>query len=501
MEVNMARIAASLLCFCLVLPAMAAERWDVGLATNGARIEAAVVAGASATSPTVLLIGGLNGNGPATRLVTEEARAFDARSQANRPFRLVAIALANPEASRLVFPPAGTAYRENTESHVLWRWIAMQAPDLVLVAGTEDYGLSEALSGNVVAGVGRIPTERVPLESGMLQRALRLKEIPRSEARREIERRRSRSPRQLAEELARHYGHEFDQLTYIPGMSLIGRLRLGHVPDVQKIVAKWVDGPRSGNLAGYLVFAELAARTSEPRYREMVLAAASVGFTEAGEMKESMPANSEMSDSVFMSIPILGKASKLTGDRKYCDMASRHLTFMQKLDLRPDGLYRHSPTSSNVAWGRGNAFPALGIALTLSDCPTDHPAFNPMLRAFQQHIATLAPFQDPHGLWHQVIDEPGSYAEFTATAMIGISMLRGVRNGWLDAATYQPRIDKAWQAILARVGNEGQLVDVCESTNKQATLKDYLHREAILGRDIRGGGMALIFATEMAGLQ
>ena len=104
-------------------------------------------------------------------------------------------------------------------------------------------------------------------------------------------------------------------------------------------------------------------------------------------------------------------------------------------------------------------------------------------------------------MWHEVIDEPGSYAEFTATAMIGIAMLRGVRHGWIDAKTYQPRIEKAWQAVLARVGASGELIDVCESTNKQPRRQDYLHREAILGRDIRGGGMALLFATEMAGLQ
>jgi hypothetical protein len=79
-------------------------------------------------------------------------------------------------------------------------------------------------------------------------------------------------------------------------------------------------------------------------------------------------------------------------------------------------------------------------------------------------------------------------------------MLRGIRNGWLDLAQYQPRVDAAWQAVLARTGSDGVLMDVCESTNKQETLNDYLNRAAILGRDVRGGGMALIFATELAGM-
>jgi len=44
-------------------------------------------------------------------------------------------------------------------------------------------------------------------------------------------------------------------------------------------------------------------------------------------------------------------------------------------------------------------------------------------------------------------------------------------------------------------------VDVCESTGKQPSLDDYLNRFAILDRDPRGGGMALLLSTEIAGLR
>jgi len=80
-------------------------------------------------------------------------------------------------------------------------------------------------------------------------------------------------------------------------------------------------------------------------------------------------------------------------------------------------------------------------------------------------------------------------------------MLRGIRNGWIDRATYEPLVDKAWKAILTRTSAEGGLVDVCESTGTRGfTDQDYLRRTAILGRDDRGGGMAMFFATELAGL-
>ena len=66
---------------------------------------------------------------------------------------------------------------------------------------------------------------------------------------------------------------------------------------------------------------------------------------------------------------------------------------------------------------------------------------------------------------------------------------------------FSPLFSVHGMAFSAVSGTGGVLLDVCESTNKQRTQQDYLHRAAILDRDPRGGGMALIFATEMAGLK
>ena len=42
------------------------------------------------------------------------------------------------------------------------------------------------------------------------------------------------------------------------------------------------------------------------------------------------------------------------------------------------------------------------------------------------------------------------------------------------------------------------MVDVCTGTGKMKSLRDYYDRTAILGRDERGGAMALMLATELA---
>jgi rhamnogalacturonyl hydrolase YesR len=444
----------------------------------------------------------MNGRDASVDVVAREAARWDAIPQNRRTFTLLAIPLANPEAQPLQFPPTGTAYRENVESNVLWRWIGTHAPDLVLIVSAEDSGLGSALSQNAVADIGRIPSRRIdaprPLDSVSLP-------IRASEARQELERRRTRTPRALGEELGRVYGRDFKSPNYIAAMAIISRLRLGQAADVAVLLAPYLDNsqdsfarPSQSSLAAHMVFFELAQRTSDERAVTLVRRAADSGFTEAGELREFMPLHGGWSDSLFMDIPILAKAGALTGERRYFDMAARHFEFMQKIVRRPDGLYRHQ-ASTDAAWGRGNAFPALGLALTLSEMPKDHPAYDRMLTSFRQHMSALSRFQDENGMWRNVIDRPGAYPEYSATAMIATALVRGIRYGWLDRAMYQPLVDRAWNAILQRTGSDGRLVDVCESTGTRGlTEEGYLHRAALLGRDERGGGMAMLFATELA---
>jgi unsaturated rhamnogalacturonyl hydrolase len=208
-----------------------------------------------------------------------------------------------------------------------------------------------------------------------------------------------------------------------------------------------------------------------------------------------MPYNDQFSDSVFMGTVIVAQAGALTGDRRYFDMADRHLRYMEKLDLRSDGLYRHQP-ATDAAWGRGNGFAALGLALTLSELPHDHEAYAHALQSYRALMAALLPFQTRDGLWRNVIDYPGAYPEFSATAMIGFAIQRGLQNGWIEGVNYRQAVDRAWLAVNSRTSSAGSFIDVCESTARMTSLQQYLQRAAILGNDARGGAMAMLFATE-----
>ena len=218
----------------VALPAGAAETFDIGLADHLTRIDALAVPGHSANAPTVLIVGGLDGDDATAAAVRAAVESYEKQRQRNRAFNLLAVPVANPERAPLEFPPTGVAYREHSESHALWRWIGTHGPDLVLISGanlrTESGGgngttgapadvLAAALSGQAVAGIGRIPS-RIWTSPGELQ-TLRAADVPMSDAHRELDRRAARAPRTLAEELAQRYGHDFDPPWYIGAIALI----------------------------------------------------------------------------------------------------------------------------------------------------------------------------------------------------------------------------------------------------------------------------------------
>ncbi|MFN0103617.1 MAG: glycoside hydrolase family 88 protein [Bryobacteraceae bacterium] len=408
-----------------------------------------------------------------TRRTILTTPALAARAAA-RDERVMTIDLRN--GGPYAFPPRGKAYRENAASHRVWRRVLNEAPDAIVVPGGEDFGLS---------AVG------VPV----------VREMPRTVAasalHAEQSRRMARKPGEWMAQLAGQYGQELRDMVYTLSFSVWGRLRAGQLAAVRPILEPFLDGridslakPTASHYSGHLTLAALFDMTGDARAKDRVIAAA--------RLARQNPLHNEMSDAVFMVCPLLAKAGRFTGDPTFFDSALSHFELMRKLCLRADGLYRHSPLDE-AAWGRGNAFPLLGLTLTLTDLPATHAAHAPLREAYEKHAARLLTAQTRGGCWRQVVDKDDAWEEFTATAMIGWAMQRGIRQGWLRGKRFQSSVQQAWMAVQRRTGADGTLIDVCESTGKQKSLADYYNREAILGKDPRGGAMALQFAAEISG--
>lgn len=400
------------------------------------------------------------------------------------------------------FPPTGPAFApEHSSAHAIWRWIGLAAPDAVFVPDTpEGRALGEALRNHPPAGVGMIDVFINRQSADGAQESLVL---PRADngvptAKSLMLERVSRDPDEVLAQIGSHYGDRFEG-SYIEALAVIARAEGGLNHRAAELARAYLGKnpglPKNGGeIAGTLLFAMIDEDWAKAR----VLAVADMAFDAEGKPLEAMPTHNEMSDAIFMASPILAHAGRISGEKRYHDQALRNFRFIAGLCRRPDGIYRHSPLDE-AAWGRGNGFPALGLALTLQQFPKDHEGYAEMRDALVAHLGALAPHQDSDGMWHQVIDHPDSYAELTGTAMIAYAIATALEEGWLeDRGEWESRLEAAWSSAKMYVANDGRsFVNVCTGTGKQPTLEDYFRREAILGPDGRGAAMTMLLAAKL----
>lgn len=399
-------------------------------------------------------------------------------------------------------------------------WIAFQAPDLVVNIGEErggwlDLFFTDALRtadglDDWVAPVRRVAyDDRFPqVMAELLQQESWLSPTltsaktggPPTTIAAGVRARVERDPLAIARLLADKYPRQ-PAISYISAVAWTSMLRLtgitGELGWREKVVEQtrpWVAGERPlfGNqtpltsISGAMIFAEMKdverARTLLEQPARLAAAVKDDGTYANGR---------GWTDDMFMATAVLVRTGQI-------DLAARMLVQYAVRLQRPDGIFIHG-TDGPVAWGRGNGFAAFGAIEALSAMPADHALRAKVLEMFRRQMAALKTMQAPDGMWREVIDEPGSYRELTATAMIFTAMTRGVRLGWLDRS-YAPVADRAWRAIAAHVADDGTVVDVCESTGAGPTKEYYLNRKAINGLDDRGGAMALMAAVERRGM-
>lgn len=454
------------------------------------------------------------------------------------------------------YPPEDNYYYDlnDPEARYLWRWIGFNAPDVVLevreaysvrweYAGpierianalnaypiTADSSLVSALSQGspnnlapIPALILTCPTDSVEAEVGKLWRILAQESVLLSSpARRVLDRRRRRTPIEAARILASAYGHVLNPVIYTQGVALSGRLRLyeldpdGESPiaDIERMVRGYavssivdVFGENSGgaNLAGLVYADELAEATGNADYNDLLIRAAEERFRPVNA--SGIPPAADLDyrvEDMFFNGAILGRAQAIhnklgrdkqgQGDTSYLDIQTRFL--LDAVVQQDNGLFWHCDNAAWF-WGRGNGFAALGYAETLTYLPEDHADRDALLAQHRRHLTALLDYQQPSGMWRQIIDFPGSYQEMTVTCMVGYAMARGMRLGWLDES-YADALRLAWQGVSERIDDEGGLVDVCTGTGVMAGTREYLDRPAIFGWDERGGALSLWFACEM----
>lgn len=323
---------------------------------------------------------------------------------------------------------------------------------------------------------------------------------------------RARSPIEVARVLATRYPAS-PIMSYIPALSWSGALHLSAKTGDRQFAEKarremtpFLNGTRPAiaepylltSLAGHLAFADLASIEKDAVAGALARQAADFILPDDPKiLLVRFPRR--WTDDMFMASSLLSRVGALTGDPRYGAVVGWLLTTYAEELQRPDGLFIHAREGPH-AWGRGNGFAVLGLADALEYLPPNWPDRARVLEIYRRQMRGLLPHQTDDGTWRQVVDNDTSYRELTVTAMTVAAMARGVRRGWLDDS-YRPVIARGWSAVLARVGDDGTVRDVCAGTGAGPTLEYYLKRPVVNGADDRGGAMALLAAIEMGSLE
>ncbi|HTE20598.1 MAG TPA: glycoside hydrolase family 88 protein, partial [Armatimonadota bacterium] len=495
----------------------------------------------------LVIIGGLDGDDRSVSAVLGALRWFKTAAPAavRSQWSVTALPCGNPEGwaqfkptnnsfgkPAVNYPPEGGFFddRRNVEARYIWRWIAFQAPDLVLdVQGGNSMRwmtppasaalgasvraqplisadtLEMALSRGTPSGLGTVPSLLVYARDTdgpeLLRLALGAAEAApaRSPLRRALLARTARSPLEVASLLAARYPQS-PSIDYISAVAWNGALRLARLRNdpalrekVRQALQPYLSGARptlDGNvdtvrLAGHSVFAELAGAEGDPAGAEAAKRLTLEAAVRFKPEKADDPARLGRfwTDDMFMVSVLLAPAGRLSADGGHHDLAARTLSLYASRLQRPDGLFNHALDAPH-AWGRGNGFAALSLAEVLGALPEAHAGRPALLEAYRKQMAALKPWQAPEGTWRQVVDHPESYREVTATAMLLAAMARGIRQGWLDKS-YLPMARRAWSGLSARIENDGGLVDVSDGTAAGPSLRYYYERPALSGMNER----------------
>ncbi len=200
-------------------------------------------------------------------------------------------------------------------------------------------------------------------------------------------------------------------------------------------------------------------------------------------------------DDMFMITAAQAQAYRVTGNRKYIDRAAKEMVLYLDTLQKPNGLFYHAPDVP-FFWGRGDGWMAAGMSELLRSLPKDNPDRPRIMQGYKTMMASLLKYQAEDGMWRQLIDDPASWKETSATGMFTFAFITGVKEGWLDAATYGPAARKAWLSLITYINPNADIREVCQGTNKKNDRQYYLDRERIVG-DMHGQAPLLWCATAL----
>ena len=208
-------------------------------------------------------------------------------------------------------------------------------------------------------------------------------------------------------------------------------------------------------------------------------------------------------DTVFGVCPFLVWTGLKCCRKDFIDEAAAQMRYHHELLFDPERKLYHQaidgkqPELTPGYWSRGMGWGLHALADLSADLPTDHPDRDYILTAYRDAIDGCLATQDPDGVWHQSMEDRGSYVESSGTALILYALGKGIRTGFFTEEKYLAAFRRGLKGLMAYVCADGSVMNCCGGClgpGYNGTTVDYQQRTWILNDTHAFGGPLLALA-------
>lgn len=205
-------------------------------------------------------------------------------------------------------------------------------------------------------------------------------------------------------------------------------------------------------------------------------------------------------DGIYMLQPFLAHYAAEIKDDGQLALVQERLNWVAKNLLAPDGMYYHAANSADDVcayhWTRAMGWYGMAMVDVMEVLPEAY--LEERKAALRTFVDGMLKYQDESGLWANVADwkvTETNRLEVSGTSMIVYTILKGIRNGWLDAS-YREAAVKAFVAMAERKLDKDGLHDIylkasANNTNNYEDVEYYLTDEG------KGSGPFIMAYAEM----
>lgn len=205
-------------------------------------------------------------------------------------------------------------------------------------------------------------------------------------------------------------------------------------------------------------------------------------------------------DGIYMLQPFISRFAAMTGDKKQLALVNERLSWVASTLLAPDGMYYHAANSAADVcpfhWTRAMGWYGMAMVDVMEVLPEAY--MDERKAALKLFVDGMLKYQKPDGLWTNVADWPVTETnrpETSGTAMIVYTILKGVRNGWLDES-YREAAVRGFVAMAELKIRGDHLEDIYLKASANNT-NNYELPEYYLADEGKGAGPFIMAYSEM----